>query len=136
MNDYGQLTNRDIKILELEEENKRLKECIQAYKKYDSNRKAYYSKKLSELGQMQSYVQELEDTNFLALEIKKLKGELNRLNKVVLRYKAAELKSEDEAMQIQRMKTLLGENAFLVKKNKSLEEANKELIYKLYHENN
>ena len=136
MNDYGQLTSRDIRILELEEENKPLKECIQAYKNYDSNRKAYYSKKLSELGQMQSYVQELEDTNFLALEIKKLKGELNRLNKVVLRYKAAELKSEDEAMQIQRMKTLLGENAFLAKKNKSLEEANKELIYKLYHENN
>lgn len=136
MNDYGQLTSKDIRILELEEENKRLKECIQAYKKHDSNRKAYYSKKLSELGQIQSYVQELEDTNFLALEIKKLKGELNRLNKVVLRYKAAELKSEDEAMQIQRMKTLLGENALLRKKNKSLEEANKELIYKLYHENN
>lgn len=136
MNDYGQLTSKDIRILELEEENKRLKECIQAYKKYDSDRKAYYSKKLSELGQIQSYVQELEDTNPLVLKIKNLKQELSKLNKVLLRYKAVELKPEDEAMQIQRMKTLLGENALLIKKNKSLEKTNKELIYKLYHENN
>lgn len=134
MNDLGQFTSKDLRILELEEENSRLKECISAFKKYDNERKLYYANKLVELGQLQSYIQELEESP--AQKIKTLRQELSRLNKVLLRYKAAELKPENEAMQIQRMSTLIGENAKLRSENQNLRESNKNLIYKLYHESN
>ena len=134
MNDLGQFTSKDLRILELEEENARLKECISAFKKYDNERKLYYANKLVELGQLQSYIQELEESP--AQKIKTLRQELSRLNKVLLRYKAAELKPENEAMQIQRMSILIGENAKLRSENQNLRESNKNLIYKLYHESN
>lgn len=134
MNDLGQFTSKDLRILELEEENARLKECIAAFKKYDNERKLYYANKLVELGQLQSYIQELEESP--AQKIKNLRQELSRLNKVLLRYKAAELKPENEAMQIQRMSILIGENAKLRSENQNLRESNKNLIYKLYHESN
>ena len=134
MNDLGQFTSKDLRILELEEENACLKECISAFKKYDNERKLYYANKLVELGQLQSYIQELEESP--AQKIKTLRQELSRLNKVLLRYKAAELTPENEAMQIQRMSILIGENAKLRSENQNLRESNKNLIYKLYHESN
>lgn len=41
----------------------RLQKLIIEYKRYDANRTKYYASKLRELGELQSLVQELEDSN-------------------------------------------------------------------------
>lgn len=54
MNNEGILDEKDLEIL-------RLEELINKYKQYDIYRKKYYSKSLMELGELKSYVLELED---------------------------------------------------------------------------
>ena len=41
----------------------KLQKLITEYKRYDANRTKYYASKLRELGELQSLVQELEDSN-------------------------------------------------------------------------
>lgn len=69
----------------------KLQSLIIKYKKYDKQRNTYYAKKMERLGELETFVQELEDTNNLndvVLTIKnlkihnsKLKEEITKLRK-------------------------------------------------------
>lgn len=60
----------------------KLKLAIENFKKYDKERKAYYSKSLIELGQLKDYVEELEATI-----PEGSRKELRRLNQSIASYK-------------------------------------------------
>ena len=60
------MLNEDL-FEEKDKEILKLKALIERFKKYDSNRKQYYADVLVELGQLRTYVSELEDTDKLIL---------------------------------------------------------------------
>lgn len=127
--------NRDLIGDEKDREIARLKFIIEKFKKYDEERKEYYSKKLERLGVLESYVEELEDTS----EIGKLKSiivrqkdELRKLNAVIIAKKIDTTKTEEEwnnvdiSMKISRLKE---ENKKLREEIKNLRETIGKLIY-------
>ena len=64
----------------------RLKMMIEKFKKYDKNRTEFYAKKMQRLGELESYVIELEEkseTGKLNAKIKDLRSQLSALNKVI-----------------------------------------------------
>ena len=67
MNDFGELDQKDLRILELEE-------CISKFKEYDKKRKEYYSNVLIELGKLHSELIEFKETNDYYNKIKSLKS--------------------------------------------------------------
>lgn len=70
----------------------RLKMIIEKFKKYDKDRTEFYAKKMQRLGELESYVIELEEkseTGKLEAKIKELRGKLSDLNKVILYNKMA-----------------------------------------------
>lgn len=63
----------------------RLKMIIEKFKKYDKERTEFYSNKMQRLGELESYVVELEEkseTGKLEAKIKDLRSQLSTLNKV------------------------------------------------------
>lgn len=127
--------NRDLIEDEKDREIVRLKFIIEKFKKYDEERKEYYSKKLERLGVLESYVEELEDTS----EIGKLKSiivrqkdELRKLNAVIIAKKIDILKTEEEldnvdiSMKISRLKE---ENKKLREEIKNLRKTIGKLVY-------
>ena len=127
--------NRDLIEDEKDREIVRLKFIIEKFKKYDEERKEYYSKKLERLGVLESYVEELEDTS----EIGKLKSiivrqkdELRKLNAVIIAKKIDTPKTEEElnnvdiSMKISRLKE---ENKKLREEIKNLRETIGKLVY-------
>ena len=64
----------------------RLKMMIEKFKKYDKDRTEFYAKKMQRLGELESYVIELEEkpeTGKLEAKIKDLRSQLSTLNKVI-----------------------------------------------------
>ena len=69
----------------------KLQSLIIKYKKYDKQRNTYYAKKMERLGELETFVQELEDTNnlndvvmtikHLKIHNSKLKEEITKLRK-------------------------------------------------------
>lgn len=57
----------------------RLKMAIEKFKEYDEKRKAFYARKLERLGELESYVQELD----VETEVGKLKQTITKLKKEV-----------------------------------------------------
>lgn len=127
--------NRDLIEDEKDREIVRLKFIIEKFKKYDEERKEYYSKKLERLGVLESYVEELEDTS----EIGKLKSiivrqkdELRKLNAVIIAKKIDIPKTEEEldnvdiSMKISRLKE---ENKKLREEIKNLRKTIGKLVY-------
>lgn len=127
--------NRDLIEDEKDREIVRLKFIIEKFKKYDEERKEYYSKKLERLGVLESYVEELEDTS----EIGKLKSiivrqkdELRKLNAVIIAKKIDTPKTEEEldnvdiSMKISRLKE---ENKKLREEIKNLRKTIGKLVY-------
>lgn len=74
-------TPEERQILKLKAEISRLKDTIEAFKKYDQERKKYYSSLVTKVGELKSYISELEDTNKLARLNKIYKQQLSNLNK-------------------------------------------------------
>ena len=69
------MLNEDL-LTPQEKEIANLKLAIQAFKKYDKERKEYYKEAMVELGQLRSYVQELEEDNDYAKKIRGYKKQL------------------------------------------------------------
>jgi hypothetical protein len=87
-------SNQDeISFAKLKLENSKLKEEIEAFKAYDNKRKAYYARAMMRLGELESYLDEISETNknikrnfnrkmqikMLEIEVKKLKEKLNEV---------------------------------------------------------
>ena len=120
MNDFGELDQKDLRILELEE-------CISKFKEYDKKRKEYYSNVLIELGKLHSELIEFKETNDYYNKIKSLKSTIKGLTK------ARELVTVNPQLlkEINKLEDYKKVISNIRKKNKMLVEENKILISKL-----
>jgi len=118
-----------------------LRKVISEFQKYDIERKNYYSKALQELGELRSYVEELEDTDKRAKKLKELNGriknlqkEVNKLNSVII-HNNFEIPTDNNTWirySIERDNyELRKQNKALNKKNAKLAKTNKELINRI-----
>lgn len=77
----------------------RLKMAIEKFKEYDKKRKEYYAGKMQRLGELESYVQEIDtETEIGKLKdtIMMLRKEVSRLTKVVQVNQIEEKRTDDE----------------------------------------
>lgn len=81
----------------------RLKMTIEKFKEYDSERKKYYADKMQRLGELESYVQEL-DTEAEIGELKdtviKLRKEVSRLSKEIQVRRIEETRTDEELSEV------------------------------------
>lgn len=88
------MLNEDLFLDQKDREIARLKAIIEQFKRYDKERKEYYSSKLIRLGQLESYVQEINNS----IENKDEKNKtILRLNQIIHNQRT-ELKSLQKIM--------------------------------------
>ena len=81
----------------------RLKMTIEKFKEYDKERKKYYADKMQRLGELESYVQEIDtetEIGKLKETIIKLRKEVSRLTKVVQVRHIEETRTDDELSDV------------------------------------
>lgn len=103
----------------------KLRNMISKFKEYDEKRKAYYSESLKRLGELESYVQELEEDRTvreqkMAIRVTKQKEEINKLRTLIELQKIPEKEREDF------MSLVTVSNPELRKQNKALRKTVKE----------
>lgn len=103
----------------------KLRNMISKFKEYDEKRKAYYSESLKRLGELESYVQELEENRTvreqkMAIRVTKQKEEINKLRTLIELQKIPEKEREDF------MSLVTVSNPELRKQNKALRKTIKE----------
>ena len=97
----------------------RLEQTIEHFKKYDSERKKYYSKALIELGQLKEYVAELEDTDKKARKLKQQRIAIRTLEKIISDNKYLAISDAEKIGQINVLK-IQEENIKLLERMKVL----------------
>lgn len=111
----------------------RLKMIIEKFKKYDKDRTEFYAKKMQRLGELESYVIELEEkseTGKLEAKIKELRGKLSDLNKVILYNKMAVPEKEQMNLCL-NYNNLKNRNKNLSDENKRLKDTISQLVTRL-----
>ena len=114
------MLNEDL-FEEKDKEILKLKALIEHFKKYDSNRKQYYADVLVELGQLRTYVSELEDTDKKAKKIKAQKLVIKNLERTITENKIAKIVDPEKIKEIE-ITELLEHVKKLEQDNKSLRE--------------
>lgn len=114
------MLNEDL-FEEKDKEILKLKALIERFKKYDSNRKQYYADVLVELGQLRTYVSELEDTDKKAKKIKAQKLVIKNLERTITENKIAKIVDPEKIKEI-KITELLEHVKKLEQDNKSLRE--------------
>lgn len=112
----------------------RLKLAINNFKKYDTERKQYYSNALQRLGELESYVQELENNSVipdLKAKIEKQRKELAYLNRVINANKYHLFNDNYELVCAVTVNEALEKNKSLSKEVKNLRQTIKDLICQL-----
>ena len=94
------MLNEDL-FEEKDKEILKLKALIERFKKYDSNRKQYYADVLVELGQLRTYVSELEDTDKKAKKIKTQKLAIKNLERIIAENKIAKIVDPEKIKEIE-----------------------------------
>lgn len=116
----------------------RLKYTIERFKEYDEDRKKKYSAALEKIGALESYIQELEDTNQigeLKAKVIRQRNEIRRLNTVIKAEKIELPGTEDDWDELDKSKKYID----IKKKNKELRKEIKDLkdaMARLVYENN
>ena len=113
------MLNEDFFVDEKDKKIARLKEVIEHFKKYDSDRKKYYAKSLIELGQLKEYIAELENKDKKARKIKQQKIVIHNLEKTIFNNKYLTNIDAEKIKQIDAL-MLQEENIKLKEKNKIL----------------
>lgn len=119
----------------------KLKLVIENFKKYDKERKQYYSKSLQRLGELESYVQELESNSVISSlkeKIETQRKELAYLNRVISANKYHLFNDNYELVCAVTVNEMRERNNSLNREVKNLRQTIKELICKLnkYENNN
>ena len=97
----------------------RLKMTIEKFKEYDKERKKYYADKMQRLGELESYVQEIDTET----EIGKLKEEIMRLRKEVSRLsKEINVRRIEETRTDEELSDVLSRDALRQRNRKLTEE--------------
>lgn len=81
----------------------RLKMAIEKFKEYDKRRKEYYADKMKRLGELESYVEELDtetEIGKLKETILKLRKEVSRLAKVIQVRQIEETRTDEELSEV------------------------------------
>lgn len=128
------LLNRKLFTDEKEVKIAQLKIAIDKFKEYDEKRKQYYKSALQELGELKSYVQELESgecVQKLKNKIKQQSENIKRLNKLVQYSKINTDITDEEISEAISISTLRTQNKKLRKELKNLKNANNMLVYKI-----
>lgn len=113
----------------------KLKQAIESFKKYDEERKKYYSSALVKLGEYESLMDELNENEVIA----KLNHLVDSYRGIVIKYQKLKTneKVPDDIKSMERVDlenkiiSLQDKNAELEKKIKSLRKTNDELIVRL-----
>ena len=124
------LTPNEIKVYKLRKKISKLEKTIQDFKEYDAKRKEYYKDLEIKVGQLESYIEEIEDTSKILELNKKYREQLSILNKKVYLNKIAEL-SDGEITILFTNNTLREQLKDRDSEIKRLREANQQLILKL-----
>lgn len=115
-----------------------LKQTIKHFKKYDKERKAYYSKSLQELGALKAYIEELESENDLVTKNKKLKEEIHRLN-ILIHNKSIEIPEDIKDYDIMKLQISVTDQRNKIRELQKIvkDKSNtiSELIYRLNKQN-
>lgn len=102
----------------------RLKLCISRFKEYDQKRKQFYADKLQRLGELESYVQELESGTVVETLKKRntdLHNQVRLLSKIIQARKLEESRTEEELSEAIA-------NCELKKRNRKLTEQVRQLM--------
>lgn len=124
------LTPNEIETYKLKKKISKLEKIIQDFKEYDAKRKEYYKDLEIKVGQLESYIEEIEDTSKILELNKKYREQLSILNKKVYLNKIAEL-SDGEITILFTNNTLREQLKDRDSEIKRLREANQQLILKL-----
>ncbi len=112
----------------------RLKMIIEKFKEYDKKRKEYYAKKMRRLGELETFLQEIEcekKSGEAELIIAKQKVEIRRLSMIIQARKLQSDMSAEDAKRIIDFDSIKEENKRLKTEVKSLHKAISELSQKL-----
>lgn len=135
------MLNEDLFSDQKDKEIARLKATIEQFKKYDKERKEYYSSKLIRLGQLESYVQEInnsiedkdeKDKTILRLNqiIHNQRTELRSLQKIMSQ-KNIDIEQEKENLETIDLVKLKKELKTLKDENIKLKKEIGNLVYRL-----
>lgn len=107
---------------------------IEKFKEYDKKRKEYYAKKMRRLGELETFLQEIEcekKSGEAELIIAKQKVEIRRLSMIIQARKLQSDMSAEDAKRIIDFDSIKEENKRLKTEVKSLHKAISELSQKL-----
>lgn len=124
---------KDLKIAKLEMKIARLEKTIESFKRYDEERKLYYQDVVHRLGELESYVQELEDESCMAKLIqrnKEYRKTITFLNKRTFLDKVLRMTDEEveHAFNSYQTKTIIKKKDSIIA---SLRNTNKDLVSRL-----
>ena len=111
----------------------RLKMTIEKFKEYDKKRKEYYAGKMQRLGELESYVQEIDtetEVGKLKETITKLRKEVSRLTKVVQVHHIEETRTDDELSEVISLDALRQRNKVITEEVVKLRKEKSEWITK------
>lgn len=137
-------TYQELEILKLKARIEYLQKQIKAFKQYDEERKEYYKNAMQELGELQSFKFEFEDSHPMIKELKDLVKKLtNDFNSIkcenrTLRYKVECFKIQedfDPTPQDVKIARLKEANKKLEEQVKKQKQTINELIYKVVSSN-
>lgn len=102
----------------------RLKMCIERFKEYDKKRKVFYAEKMKRLGELESYVEEIENApsvdEYLRTKVERQKKEIATLHLKMQAAKIEDRWKEEDLKLIVDQDRLIRENARLKNENKRL----------------
>lgn len=128
------MLNKDLFDSAKDAEIAKLKQAIERFKAYDKQRQEYYSSSIQRLGELESYISELEDSkrsDNLEAVISQQRATIRHLNKLIQVYKIERdrnIQALDEEITLDNIKR---ENESLRSQLKSLRKTNKELVRRL-----
>ena len=111
----------------------KLRRTIEAFKAYDRERKKYYSKSIMRLGELESYIMEIDESGSIENRIKSLKGTIKKLQLVVDHYK---VNPEDLPLDAYALERKLASNKALIDSLKQRLGAAKEAFNNLLYRYN
>lgn len=110
-----------------------LEHKVDNFKKYDANRKVYYSKAMQRLGELESWIDEVDPEFKLRGKIQAQKQAITNLNALIKASKLEVPEDFDLAKAEVKILELQKEVETLTKQNTSLKASVSELVYKLHN---
>lgn len=116
----------------------RLKMTIEKFKEYDKERKKYYAGKMQRLGELESFVQEIDtetEIGKLKEEIMRLRKEVSRLSKEINVRRIEETRTDEELSDVLSRDALRQRNRKLTEEVVKLRKERSEWITKRLKQN-